>query len=59
MNHLEYYVVYYLDRGNKIPPVRVTTVNYLTKQKAIEKVKSLKDTEPSLAREPEIHEYRY
>lgn len=59
MNHLEYYVVYYLDRGNNNPPARVSTINYLTKKEAQNKVNSLKRQEPNLIKEPEIYEYRY
>lgn len=59
MNHLEYYVVYYLDRGNNNPPVRVSTINYLTRKEAQNKVNSLKRQEPNLINEPEIYEYRY
>ena len=59
MNHLEYYVVYYLDRGDNNPPARVSTINYLTKQEAQDKVNSLKRQEPNLINEPEIYEYRY
>lgn len=42
MNHLEYYVVYYLDRGATVPPVRVSTINFLTKSDAEQKVQRLK-----------------
>lgn len=58
MNHLEYYVVYHLDRG-KNESVRVSTINYLTKNEAEEKVKRIKQQEPNLLSEPKIYEYRY
>ena len=56
MNHLEYYVVYYLGRGDNNPPARVSTINYLTKKEAQNKVNSLKRQEPNLINEPEIYE---
>lgn len=59
MKHLEYYVVYYLDRGATTPPTRITTINFLTKREAEEKVLRLKKQEPNLVKEPEIYEYRY
>lgn len=59
MNHLEYYVVYYLDRGSSTKPLRVTTINYLNKNDAEEKVNTLIKTEPNLINTPKIYEYRY
>lgn len=59
MKHLEYYVVYYLSRGKLNPPIRVSTINFLTRSEAEQKVQRLKETEPNLVKEPEIYEYRY
>lgn len=54
MEHLEYYIVYWL--YNK----RYTTRNYLTEQEAKEKVKELKRQYDNwLSKEPQIYEYGY
>ncbi len=59
MNNLEFYVVYYLDRGRNVIPRRVTTINYLTQEEAQRKVDYLESNEPNLVDKPTIYEYRY